>query len=72
MKKIAIVNQRYGNDVNGGSEAYARKLAEHMRKYYKVDVLTTNALEYETWQPNFEAGVSECNGVTIRRFRVAK
>lgn len=29
-KKIAIVNQRYGVEVNGGSEYYTRMLAEHL------------------------------------------
>ena len=41
MKRIAIVNQRYGLEVNGGSEYYARLIAEHLNKYYNVEVLTT-------------------------------
>lgn len=42
MKKIAIINQRYGIEVNGGSEYYARLLAEHLSSYYDVEVLTTD------------------------------
>jgi len=38
MKKIAIVNQRYGLEVNGGSELYTRMLAEKLSKHYEVDI----------------------------------
>ena len=48
-KRIAIVNQRYGLEVNGGSEYYARLIAEHLKDFYVVDVLTTPALDYDTW-----------------------
>ena len=46
MKRIAIVNQRYGKEVNGGSEDYARELAHRLSGSYKVDVITTTALDY--------------------------
>ena len=36
-KKIAIVNQRYGIEVNGGSEQYTRMIAERLQKYYDVE-----------------------------------
>ena len=44
MKKIALVNQRYGLEVNGGSEYYTRLLAEKLAQYYQVEVLTTKAV----------------------------
>ena len=42
-KRIAIINQRYGEEVNGGSEYYTKKLAEHLAPFYDVEVLTTTS-----------------------------
>ena len=72
MKKIAIINQRYGIEVNGGSEYYARLLAEHLSSYYDVEVLTTNALNYDTWEPYYPAGTETVNGIKVRRFPVKR
>ena len=41
MKKIALVNQRYGLEVNGGSEYYTRLIAERLANHFEVDVITT-------------------------------
>ncbi len=71
MKKLAIINQRYGLEVNGGSEYYARLIAEHLNKYYDVEVLTTTALDYDTWDNFYPAGNDMINGVKIRRFSVS-
>lgn len=71
-KKIAIVNQRYGIEVNGGSEYHARVLAEHLVKEYDVEVLTTCARDYDTWDNYYKEGVEEINGVLVRRFKTAK
>ena len=70
MKKIAIVNQRYGKEVNGGSEDYARELAHRLAEYYKVDVITTTAREYQDWREYYPAGTEKDGKVTVRRFPV--
>ena len=49
MKKIAIINQRYGLEVNGGSELYSREIAERLKAKYEVEVLTSCAVEYVKW-----------------------
>lgn len=69
-KRIAVVNQRYGIEVNGGSEYYTRMLAEHLQKQYDVEVLTTTALNHETWDNYYPEGVQQVHGVPVRRFRV--
>lgn len=72
MKKIAIINQRYGLEVNGGSEYYTRLIAEQLNKKYDVEVLTTCAMDYVTWKNQYAEGVEELNGVKVRRFPVKK
>jgi len=70
MKRLAIVVQRYGIEVNGGSEFYARLLAERLSRYYYVEVLTTCAIDYETWRNEYKPGVDYINNVKVRRFPV--
>lgn len=70
MKKLAIVNQRYGLEVNGGSEYYTRLVAEQLKDTYDVEILTTCALDYVTWENHYEEGLTHVNGVKVRRFSV--
>lgn len=70
MKRIAIINQRYGFEVNGGSEYYTRLIAERLNDRYQVDVLTTCALDYSTWENFYPEGTQKVGEVTVKRFRV--
>ena len=72
MKRIALVNQRYGLEVNGGSEFYTRLIAERLAKKYDVDVITTKALDYTTWEDHYTADEEDINGVHVLRFGVEK
>lgn len=72
VKKIAIINQRYGLEVNGGSEFYTRQIAEKLSGIYDVEVITTTAVDYITWENYYPKGIQEINGVTVRRFLVDK
>lgn len=72
MRRVAFVVQRYGLEVNGGAEVLCRSTAEHMSRYWDVEVLTTCALDYLTWRNEYKAGVEKINGVTVRRFPVKK
>ena len=56
-KKIAIINQRYGLEVNGGSELYSRQIAERLTAKYDVEVLTSCAIEYVKWSNHYKEGV---------------
>src|SRR2546428_8697791 len=69
-KKIAFVIQRYGEEVVGGSESLCRGVAERVIGFYDVEVLTTCAVDYYHWKNHFPEGMTECNGVSIRRFKV--
>lgn len=70
MKRVALINQRYGIEVNGGSEYYTRLIAEKLTQYYEVDVLTSKAFSYENWSNYYNSDIEDINGVTVRRFRV--
>lgn len=74
MKKdrIAFVVQRYGNEINGGSEYECRVLAEHMTQLYDVDVFTSCAMDYLPWDNYFNEGIEIINGVNVYRFQVER
>lgn len=69
MDKIAIVVQRYSKDVNGGAELHARLLAERLMEKYEVEVLTTCALDYITWDNYYPEGKELINGIKVIRFK---
>ena len=68
--RLTLVVQRYGLEINGGSEAHCRQLAERLAQHMQVEVLTTCAEDYYTWRNVYPSGVSQINGVTVRRFPV--
>lgn len=67
---IAIVVQRYGSEVNGGAEFFARLLAEHLTAIADVRVLTTCAIDYHTWANEYPPGKDTLNGVLVERYPV--
>lgn len=72
MKRIAFVNQRYGKEVNGGSEYYTMLMAQKLKAYYEVEVLTSKALTYEKWEDYYQEDVGQIDGITVRRFGVKR
>jgi glycosyltransferase involved in cell wall biosynthesis len=68
--RIALVVQRYGEEVVGGSESLCRTVAEMLAPGRPVDVLTTCARDYVTWRNEYPAGESTLNGVGVHRFTV--
>jgi len=70
--KLAIVVQRYGINLGGGSELHARYIAELLSSRFEVRVLTTCARDYLSWRNEFSPGVEEINGIPVERFRVSR
>lgn len=69
-KKIAIVIQRYGMEVNGGAEHLTRMIAERLAVYSMVEVYTTCAIDHVSWRNEYPAGSTWINGVKVNRFAV--
>jgi glycosyltransferase involved in cell wall biosynthesis len=68
--RVALVVQRYGEDVNGGSETLARRIAELIANDVDLTVVTTCALDYLTWANVYPEGQTDVNGVRVLRFPV--
>jgi glycosyltransferase involved in cell wall biosynthesis len=68
-RSIAMVVQRYGVDLVGGSETLAREYAERLAgRDFEVTVYTTTARDYVTWRSEYPAGESVERGVRVKRF----
>ena len=68
---LLVVIQRYG-DVAGGAEAHARMLVARLRAHVDVEVATTTARDYWTWQSELTAGTTWVDGIRVHRFPVVK
>ena len=69
---MLVVVQRYGDGVAGGAEAHARELVRHLRPHVDIEVATTTALDYRTWEHVLIPGEDRVDGVTVRRFQVVR
>jgi glycosyltransferase involved in cell wall biosynthesis len=71
--KLAFVPPRFGPGVLGGSESVVREAAfGFAARGYDVEVLTTCALDHYGWANELPEGLSEENGLRVRRFPVVR
>ena len=70
--RIGLVVQRFGEEVIGGAELHARWIARHLAETHSVEVLTTCAVDYLTWENAYEPGETRVAGLPVRRFPVAR
>jgi len=70
--KIAVVIQRYGEEVLGGAERLALQVVNLLKNDYEIDVLTTTAKDYITWANHYSEGRDSVDGVDVFRFPVKR
>lgn len=68
---LLVVVQRYG-DVAGGAEAHARMLVGKLLPHLDIEVATTTARDYWTWENELTAGTTWVDGVPVHRFAIEK
>ncbi len=66
--KVALVIHRFGEEIRGGAEYLAYELVNQLSRKWNVDVLTTCAEDYVTWENKFAPGTTEENGYQVHRF----
>jgi glycosyltransferase involved in cell wall biosynthesis len=69
--RLAIIVPRYGEEILGGAETFARQLAEHLpQPEFDVEVLTTCAQNLLTWRNVYPPGPTRVSGVPVYRFPI--
>ncbi|MBX5484240.1 MAG: glycosyltransferase [Myxococcaceae bacterium] len=66
--KVAIVVQRFGDEVTGGAEKHARDVADRLAPYWDITVLTTCAKDHLTWKNELPAGPDRVGRLKVLRF----
>jgi glycosyltransferase involved in cell wall biosynthesis len=71
-KTIAFIVQRAAVDIDGGAEYLCLQLARHLAQHCNIEILTTRAKNYTTWEDWHSADpeLLEEGRVIIRRFPV--
>ena len=59
-----------GRTIYGGASTLALAVASQLEQHFDVEVLTTCALDYETWANAVPAGHERIDGLHVRRFPV--
>jgi glycosyltransferase involved in cell wall biosynthesis len=71
LVRVVFVVQRYGREIDGGSETLCREVARRLAADEDLEVWTTTATDYLTWRNELVPGIHEEDGVRVRRFPVA-
>ncbi|MDY0095987.1 MAG: glycosyltransferase family 4 protein [Candidatus Vecturithrix sp.] len=67
--KLAVVIQRYGAELTGGSESHCMAIVERLVRFAEIEVITTCAKDYVTWRNEYPEGTEMVNDVLVHRFQ---
>lgn len=68
--RLSIIQQRYGKEVLGGAETHGALIARLLAPHHDVEILTTTAADYRTWENVYPAGTTKEDGFRVNRFTV--
>ncbi|MGE0171709.1 MAG: glycosyltransferase [Oligoflexales bacterium] len=71
--RIAIVVQRFGTEIIGGAERHALDYAKKFNSAlgWDVEIFTTCAIDYKTWENYYDPGSMRSDFGIVRRFPVS-
>lgn len=70
IPKVAFVVQRAGENITGGAEYHCLQVAQKLSKFWDIEIITTCALDYVTWQNYYPPGDENFGNIKINRFQV--
>lgn len=71
MPSLAFVTKRYDRDLSGGAETLVRQFSRRLvDQGYAVEILTTCIRDYHDWREVYPPGLSQVEGVPVRRFPI--
>lgn len=70
--RVAMVVQRFGEELTGGAESLARQVALHLAPHAKLEVFTTCATDHLTWANELPPGESRDGALSVHRFPVRR
>ena len=71
--RLLFCVQRYGMEVFGGAEMFARQLATRLAaRGHQVEVVTTCAIDYRNWDNAYPPGEEVLDGVLLHRLPVTR
>lgn len=71
--RLLFVVQRYGHEVAGGAERFARDFATRLvARGCAVEVLTSRAKNYMDWADHYDPGTEILDGVAVHRLSVVR
>lgn len=69
--KVALVVQRFGENIIGGAESHCYQLALRLSEIlgWTVEVYTTTAFSYQTWSSFYPEGSEKIKDITVFRYK---
>jgi glycosyltransferase involved in cell wall biosynthesis len=68
LNKVAIVSSRFHPELSGGAEKLALDYALLLKEKYSVEIFTTAARDYITWENELPLGQTDWQSIKINRY----